>query len=1119
MQGYGQSFTTTLGSTNLTIKLDQVEAEVKVCIVRDDLQNVPILIGRNFTEKPHILLVKDQNSITFINTDFNEFQHVEDNSVLQKIVLRIDKETIVPNNTLTNVEVYCENYEGDLFIEAIVCAQAEREYLVPNTVITVTPKKIIALPCINLSEGDIIFRKDKIFARAWPCTECKEKLKHKESVLQVKESIMEPFSEKQIKMGPVGAEEKKKLIKLLNEYRDCFAQKVAELGCASSIEMEIHLNDNKPFTYKPYRMARAEQEAVKDIIEELILNNIIRESDSDYCSPVLLVKKKNGENRMCIDYRKLNSLTLKNNQPLPRIDEQIDRLQGGVYFISLDLKSGYYQIPLAETSKRYTSFVTPVGQYEFNRMPFGLTNAPRIFQKFMNKILKSSTNYASVYLDDVLLHGSTADEALGHLKKTLDIFREEGLTLNLEKCSFLMESVTFLGFEVGQSQVRPGQDKVKAVEKFQRPQSVHQVRQFLGLTGYFRHFVQNYASIAKPLTNLTKKTVPWSWKEPEEKAFRKLQAELIQRPTLTLFDPNLTTEVHTDASTLGLAGILLQLQPDQRYHPVAYYSRQTIGSEQKYHSYELETLAVVESLKKFRSYLLGINFTVVTDCNSLKATSVKKQIIPRIARWWLQLQEFTFEVKYRPGNRMKHVDALSRNPSSTEVYPKIMKIEQADWVLSGQLTDDKIVNIREILMKPPESQNEHQIYKNYTLKDGRVYRITARGIQWVVPKGMRHQVVHAAHDDFGHFALEKTLYRLCEHYWFPKMRQYVEKYLACCIQCLCNKKNSGRKEGYLHPIEKTSEPINTIHIDHLGPFPKSKKGNMYLIVGIDAFTKFVVLQAVKTTKTKYVIEYCKNLCCTYGSPKRLITDQGSCFTSKHFKRFCSQNNIKHVLNAVATPRANGQVERLNRTILGALLSSTLKEERWDENVRNVQFGVNNVRNKSTGKTPSQLLLGFTPRGGSDSLLTDEIKQIPKVLDNLLEIRRQAAENILAAQQKQKFAYDKKRKSPKKYKVGDLVLILKNHSSTGTSRKLLSPYEGPMIIKVILPNDRYLVTDMPGSRRLTRKATYEKVIAVDRLRPWIPAGGVSSGGSDESSDEDGVVLSDPDEPTTPHLETS
>ena len=516
----------------------------------------------------------------------------------------------------------------------------------------------------------------------------------------------------------------------------------------------------------------------------------------------------------------------------------------------------------------------------------------------------------------------------------------------------------------------------------------------------------------------------------------------------------------------------------------------------------------MESLRKFRSYLLGIRFTVVTDCNSIKTASKKKQMIPRIARWWLELQEFTFDVQYRPGSRMGHVDALSRNPCANiqnKACEVLLHIQEADWVLSGQLTDDKLKHIHKILSKPPVTSQEHDVYKNYCLRDGRVYRITIKGTLWVVPKGMRQQVVKAAHDNLGHFGVEKTLHRLCENYWFPRMRNYVEQYIACCIPCLYNKRNSGKKEGFLRPIPKGVEPLNIFHVDHLGPFPKSKKGNCYLIVGIDAFTKFTFLRAVKNTKTKYVIEYFRDIFATYGTPKALISDQGSSFTSKKFISFCKQNNIRNIFNAVATPRANGQVERLNRTVLSALLPSILEEELWDEQVRSVQFAINNVINKSTGKTASQLMFGFTPRNSSDDLLKDEVSKIPSILEDLLDARRDAAQKIKIAQVKQKTYFDKKRKTPRKYKVGDLVVIIKQVLSTGTSRKLKAPYSGPMIVKAILPNDRYVVMDMNNSQRTLRSAKYKKTVAVDHMRPWCPPGGVSDD-TDSASGEDGVALS-------------
>nr|CAI5826438.1 unnamed protein product [Callosobruchus analis] len=465
-----------------------------------------------------------------------------------------------------------------------------------------------------------------------------------------------------------------------------------------------------------------------------------------------------------------------------------------------------------------------------------------------------------------------------------------------------------------------------------------------------------------------------------------------------------------------------------------------------------------------------MNCTMVTDCNALKATSVKKVI----ARWWLQLQEFTFEAKYRPGARMAHVDCLSRNSvdgTDESAEPEaVFRIKQADWVLSGQLTDENIKRIHEILSRAPPTEEEKQVYKNYALRDGRVYRITVRGIQWVVPRGMRHQVVKAAHDDFGHFAVDKTLYRLTEHYWFPRMRKYFEKYISCCIPCLYNKKPAGKREGYLHPIPKTPTPFFTVHVDHLGPFPKSKKGNAYVLALIDGFTKFVALKAVKSTKTRFVIDHTKSLSATYGVPRVLVSDQGSAFTAKKFKDFCHQNNIKHVLNAVATPRANGQEERL-------------EEDLWDRELPNVQFAINNIPSRSTGKTPSQLLFGYGLRRGADMPLKDEVSQIPILLEDLVTAREQATRKIEAAQ------------------PGDLVLIVKQQPATGASRKLRNPYSGPMVVKVALPNDRYIVTDMTGSHRAERRSNYERTVAVDSMKPWCSPGGVSDDTGSESVHKD------------------
>lgn len=506
LQGFGNACTSTLGTVTFDITVDEIQEQISAHVVPNSVQEEPILLGRNFTELPNILVIKDNVKLTFHKRSDNlEITRIEPETKTHKLILKVlENPTILPEHW-GHVKVYTDDYEGDVFIESSIRSCEGQEYCIPRTIISMKTGRASVLPVINLSDNAITFSKDKILARG---IKCEEDTQQPEKILNLKESRMNLLPIEDINIGSVPQEAKKRLIKLLNDYRDCFALTTAELGCSQSTTMKIHLHEDKPFCYRPYRMSKTEQDTVKEIVDELLEKDIVRESESEYSSPVLLVRKKNGEQRLCIDYRKLNSLTVKENQPLPRIDDQIDKLQSGNYFTSLDLKSGYYQVPLEESSKRFTAFVTPEGHYEFNRVPFGLTNAPRVFQRLMIKIMKPIRNNVALYLDDVLLYNQTIDEAVNNLKDTFEILRQEGLTLNLKKCAFLQTSVSYLGFEIQQGTVKPGADKIRAVKDFPTPTNVHNIRQFLGLTGYFRHFVEKYALIAKPLTTLTKKNYP-----------------------------------------------------------------------------------------------------------------------------------------------------------------------------------------------------------------------------------------------------------------------------------------------------------------------------------------------------------------------------------------------------------------------------------------------------------------------------------------------------------------------------------------------------------------------------------------------------------------------------------
>lgn len=871
------------------------------------------------------------------------------------------------------------------------------------------------------------------------------------------------------------------LLELLNEFRDCIALKLSELGEITVLNMKLTLTTNQPVCSRPHRLAQSERILVQKMVQEMLDNNIIRPSHSPYASPIVLVGKKTGDKRLCIDYRALNNITVKDKYPLPVIEDHIDRLHGYKYFISLDLFTGFYQIPMSPESIPYTAFVTPDGLYEFLRMPMGLSNSPSVFQRMVN-IVFSELRFSKilVYIDDILIPARTVDEALSILREVLQLMRKHGLTLKLSKCFFLQTHIEYLGYTISESEIKPGKIKTEAVEKFPPPQDVHQVRQFLGLTGYFRKFIPDYARKSRSLSALLHKDHVWQWGEQENNAFLVLKQCLISQPVLRIFNQKLNCVLYTDASRLGLAGILTQSADENKNKEwtIAYFSRQTRVTEQQYHSFELETLAVVESVKHFRHYLLGKHFTILTDCSAVRHSFLKKDINMRIARWVMALTEFSFDIKHRPGGQMQHVDCLSRNPPVSKKTIAVTIINKEDWLLATQ-TQDKMIKALQTILKSGEVDKNRGVFNDYVLKGEVVYRNTPRGPRRVAPKGIRFQLCHMNHDEIGHFAFNKTYEIIASKYWFPKMRNFIKKYLRNCLNCLYFKSVGGRKPGFLHPIPKIPIPFHTIHVDHVGPFVKTKTGNSHLFVIIDAFTKFILIYAVKGTKTELTIKSLKDCFKNFGVPRRLISDPGSSFTSHKFKEFVQSVGMTHHLTAVGLPRGNGQVERYNQTILESLaaMGMNVSEKRWDENLMRLQVGLNSTINDALGVSPSEALLGVrvSLHGAKDPIVESYV--------DVTKVRKAIVERIQTQQEEQKERFDKTRYQPKPIAVNDLVMIrVTSFPATGSSRKLLPKWRGPFQVSRILANDRYEVAEVKGSQR--SQIPYLGVAGIDNIKPWV-----------------------------------
>lgn len=864
---------------------------------------------------------------------------------------------------------------------------------------------------------------------------------------------------------------------------------------AKTTSMQIELTTTQPISRRGCRIPFAQRSNVTKMVNELLASGIITHSNSPYTAQLVIVKKTTGEDRMCVDYRPLNAVTVKHAFPMPIVEELLAKLAGNTFFTALDFMSGYYQVPVHPDSRKFTAFDTHEGHYEFARMPFGLVNAPSVFQACIIELVnRVPAGEAVAYMDDIVIPSASIEQGLDRLRRFLMAVADVGLTLRKEKCVFLAERIKFLGHNISKKGIEPGDKKTAAISEFPQPTNAHEVRRFLGLTGYFRKFVKDYARISRPLTDLTK-TVgdpPYVWGDAQQTVFESLKLILCVEPVLALYDVEREHEIHTDASSLGLAGVLMQIEADGKLHPVFYYSRHCTSAESVYTSHELEVLAIVETIERFRVYLFGKRFRVVTDCAAVTTTKTTTPLLPRVARWWLALQEYDFELVHRPGTQLAYVDAMSRAPVEPAravpvVVDRLMRvhISQEDWVVSMQQQEEKLRAIMDVLRGTAQLDDERQLRTDYELKDNRLFRKCNGQLRWVVPGAVRWRVVKSAHDDRGHFGVQKTLEHLEKEFWFPRMRMYVKNYIEACIECAYNKRPGGATEGQLHVTKTVPTPFRTIHIDHLGPFPKTAKGFAYVIAVVDSFSRYVVVKAARTTDTRAVVNMLNELAQYFGSPARIVSDRGTAYTSKSFAEYCEKNAIQHIKNAVRTPRANGQVERVNNLIARFLRTSHDDERKWDVNLRQFQWTINSQINKSIGCCPNEVVFRYKLRSAVDNKLiaalhedeTDEPNETP----TLEEIGRVAD----AEKAKWKERYDMKHRAPKRYAEHDLVLVENVAPATGESRKLEPKYRGPYVVKRVLDCDRYVVADLPDIQRTQRP--FESVFASEKMKPWCTLG--------------------------------
>ncbi|GJR84785.1 putative reverse transcriptase domain-containing protein [Tanacetum coccineum] len=647
--------------------------------------------------------------------------------------------------------------------------------------------------------------------------------------------------------------EKKRLedVPIVRDFPKVFLEDLPGLPPTRQVEFQIDLVPGAaPVARAPYRLAPSEMKELSEQLKELSDKGFIRPSSSPWGAPVLFVKKKDGSFRMCIDYRELNKLTVKNRYPLPRIDDLFDQLQGSSVYSKIDLRSGYHQLRVREEDILKTAFRTRYGHYEFQVMPFGLTNAPAVFMDLMNRVCKPYLDkFVIVFIDDILIYSKNKQEHEEHLKLILELLKKEELYAKFSKCEFWIPKVQFLGHVIDSEGIHVDPAKIESIKDWASPKSPTEIHQFLGLAGYYRRFIEGFSKIAKPMTKLTQKKVKFVWGDKQEAAFQLLKQKLCSAPILALPEGSEDFIAYCDASKKGLGAVLMQ-----REKVISYASRQLKIYEKNYTTHDLELGAVVFALKIWRHYLYGTKCTVFTDHKSLQHILDQKELNMRQRRWLELLSDYDCDIRYHPGKANVVADALSRKeqepPLRVRALVMTISLDLPKQILNAQTEARKPENIKNedvggMLVENAKNPEAIRTEKLEPRADG---TLCLNGRSWLPCYGdLRTVIMHESHKSKYsiHPGSDKMYQDMKKLYWWPNMKADIATYVSKCLTCAKVKAEHQRPSGLLVQPKIPEWKWDNITMDFVTKLPKSSQGYDTIWVIVDRLTKSAIFTPMR----------------------------------------------------------------------------------------------------------------------------------------------------------------------------------------------------------------------------------------------------------------------------------
>lgn len=838
----------------------------------------------------------------------------------------------------------------------------------------------------------------------------------------------------------------------------------------------------------------------------------------DYCdwgTQIVIAPKKLDDIRICGNYKiTVNPQIQENHHPIPYIEDLINEMSGCKFFSSIDLSGAFLQLQLSEKSIPITTVNTHMGLFSFNRLPFGIKSAPGIFQSVTDKLLQGKKR-AVGFFDDILCGGENLEECMKNTRAVLDVLMEHNVTANFEKSLFFVEKLVYLGFEISSHGIRPSSEKVKAIIGASPPKDLTSVRSFLGLINFYGKFIPNLQSRLSPIHKLLQKNVKFEWTSECQKVFEDIKKIIVESPLLVHFDPSKEIVLTCDASPYGVGGILSNVVNGVE-RPVQMYSSSLSPAEKNYSQLHREALAIVSSVKKFHKYVFGRKVIVYTDCKALESLLSHKRnldnvVNSRFIRWVLFLQNYNLIVKFRESKKNADADALSRLPllnETTEIEEESLSFfsylntfnDDVSEALSHEkiaIETDKSPLGREIIsyIKNGWVMNEKISEYMKPFYDARISLDTQSeciffGDRVYIPPKLRKTVLKHLHREHNGIVKMKKLVR--GSVWWPKIDQDIKMYIKGCETCQMN--GDTRKQCELASWKKTCKPMERVHLDHF--FFKSKS---YLVI-VDDYSNYVHVDSQSKVDTRNVIMSMKKFFAIFGLCEKLVTDNGTAFTSDLFEKFCEANQIEHIKSPPYHPQSNGLAERYVG-IVKSNLKKFLCDQRGsiEEQIQNFLFNYHTTPLADGSGSPSEKLFKYkivtnlnrlqkpTTTSNYSTAMYPKPQSHPHQNQEREKNRREKKKKLV---QREKNVNEKKNNKIEDFVLGELVWVKEINAPTNFIKATVVQKLSQFVYRVKLQNGHcllkhrdsmkkyhkpYTTTDFPQAKKVQRQPSYSEVL--------------------------------------------